>query len=144
MKLRMGRRTGLLSLASVAAVTLSMIGGGPLAAATTRAAAPLAAAQHAVGYQPPKIGHVWTIILENKSYEATFTGLNQNDYLWKTLPSYGELLRQYYGTGHYSLDNYISLVGGLDRSRFGGHPRKIAAAPEHRRLTDGFDPEKLH
>ena len=63
-------------------------------------------------FAPPKIGHVWTIILENKSYESTFTGLNQNDYLWKTLPSYGELLRQYYGTGHYSLDNYISLVGG--------------------------------
>ena len=29
----------------------------------------------------PKIGHVWTIILENKSYEATFSGLNQNSYL---------------------------------------------------------------
>ncbi|OLZ66332.1 hypothetical protein AV521_27835 [Streptomyces sp. IMTB 2501] len=59
-----------------------------------------------------KVGHVWTIILENKSYESTFTGLNQNSYLWKTLPSYGELLTQYYGTGHYSLDNYISLVSG--------------------------------
>jgi hypothetical protein len=64
------------------------------------------------GFQPPKIGHVWTIELENKSYEATFTGVNQNDYLWKTLPSYGELLRQYYGTGHFSLDNYISEVAG--------------------------------
>ncbi|WP_157882030.1 alkaline phosphatase family protein [Streptomyces rubellomurinus] len=60
----------------------------------------------------PRIGHVWTIILENKSYEATFTGLNQNSYLWNTLPQYGEVLRQYYGTGHYSLDNYISLVSG--------------------------------
>ncbi|WP_194923666.1 alkaline phosphatase family protein [Catenulispora pinisilvae] len=60
----------------------------------------------------PKIGHVWTIILENKSYEATFSGLNQNSYLWKTLPSYGALLTQYYGTGHYSLDNYLSLVAG--------------------------------
>ena len=61
---------------------------------------------------PAPIGHVWTIILENKSYEATFSGLNRNDYLWKTLPTYGLLLRQYYGTGHFSLDNYISLVGG--------------------------------
>src|SRR5215472_17094248 len=63
-------------------------------------------------FTPPKIGHVWTIELENKSYEATFTGLNKNDYLWKTLPSYGELLRQYYGTGHFSLDNYVSEVSG--------------------------------
>jgi hypothetical protein len=62
--------------------------------------------------KPPPVGHVWTIILENKSYEATFSGLNQNDYLWKTLPTYGLLLRQYYGTGHFSLDNYISLVAG--------------------------------
>jgi phosphatidylinositol-3-phosphatase len=71
-------------------------------------AAPASNDQHRL----PPIGHVWTIILENKSYEATFTGLNQNDYLWKTLPSYGLLLRQYYGTGHFSLDNYISLVAG--------------------------------
>ena len=63
-------------------------------------------------FHAPKVGHVWTIMLENKSYESTFTGLNQNDYLWKTLPSYGALLTQYYGTGHYSLDNYISAVSG--------------------------------
>src|SRR5579862_7010233 len=68
-------------------------------------------------FHTPKIKHVWLIILENKSYEATFSGLNQNSYLWKTLPRYGELLRQYYGTGHYSLDNYISLVAGQAPNR---------------------------
>jgi hypothetical protein len=67
---------------------------------------------HRSEFHAPHVGHVWTIMLENKSYESTFTGLNQNDYLWKTLPSYGELLTQYYGTGHYSLDNYISAVSG--------------------------------
>jgi hypothetical protein len=59
-----------------------------------------------------KIKHVWLIILENKSYDATFTGLNQNTYLWKTLPSQGVLMTNYYGTGHYSMDNYISMVSG--------------------------------
>ncbi|MGF1431419.1 alkaline phosphatase family protein [Kitasatospora sp. LaBMicrA B282] len=73
-------------------------------------AGPAAADSH--NFKPPKIKHVWLIMLENKSYEASFTGLNQNSYLWKTLPQYGELLRQYYGTGHYSLDNYISAVSG--------------------------------
>ena len=53
-----------------------------------------------------KVKHVWLIILENKSYDATFTGLNQNSYLWKTLPSQGVLLKNYYGTGHFSQDNY--------------------------------------
>jgi hypothetical protein len=65
-----------------------------------------------LGIQPGKIRHVWLIIMENKSYDATFTGLNDNTYLWRTLPSEGALLTQYYGTGHNSMDNYISLVSG--------------------------------
>ncbi len=65
-----------------------------------------------LGIQPGKVKHVWLIILENKSYDATFTGLNNNTYLWKTLPSQGILLKNYYGTGHDSLDNYISMVSG--------------------------------
>jgi hypothetical protein len=65
-----------------------------------------------LGVQPGKIKHVWLIIMENKSYDATFTGLNNNTYLWKTLPSQGVLLTHYYGTGHFSADNYISLVSG--------------------------------
>ena len=58
------------------------------------------------------IQHVWLIILENKSYDETFTGLNNNSYLWQTLPSEGVLLKNYYGTGHTSQDNYIALASG--------------------------------
>jgi hypothetical protein len=83
--------------------------------------------------KPPKIGHVWTIILENKSYEATFTGLNQNSYLWKTLPSYGELLRQYYGTGHFSLDNYVSAVSGQAPA-----PANQSDCPQYTNVSPGF------
>src|ERR1700743_4017771 len=64
------------------------------------------------GLKPGAIKHVWLIILENKSYDATFTGLNQNSYLWKTLPKQGVLLKNYYGTGHSSQDNYLSMVSG--------------------------------
>ena len=32
--------------------------------------------------------------------------------MWQTRPSQGVLLKNYYGTGHFSLDNYISLVSG--------------------------------
>src|SRR5579863_10168838 len=49
-----------------------------------------------LGIQPGKIKHVWLIILENKSYDASFTGLNNNTYLWQTLPSQGVLLKNYY------------------------------------------------
>ena len=69
-------------------------------------------ARDGLGIEPGKIKHVWLIILENKSYDATFTGLNNNTYLWQTLPSQGVLLKNYYGTGHFSLDNYISMVSG--------------------------------
>ncbi len=62
------------------------------------------------------VKHVWLIILENKSYDETFTGLNQNSYLWQTLPKQGALLTNYYGTGHFSMDNYISLVSGQSPS----------------------------
>jgi hypothetical protein len=62
------------------------------------------------------VKHVWLIILENKSYDETFTGLNQNSYLWQTLPQQGALLTNYYGTGHFSMDNYISLVSGQSPS----------------------------
>jgi hypothetical protein len=69
-------------------------------------------AKAAAGFSPPKVGHVWVIELENKSFDAAFVQ-NTNTYLWKTLPSQGKLLRQYYGTGHFSLDNYISELSGI-------------------------------
>src|SRR6202050_3022310 len=62
------------------------------------------------------IKHVWLIILENKSYDESFSGLNENSYLWQTLPEQGALLTNYYGTGHFSMDNYISLVSGQSPS----------------------------
>ncbi|MGI8715596.1 MAG: alkaline phosphatase family protein [Solirubrobacteraceae bacterium] len=65
-----------------------------------------------LGIGPGKVKHVWLIILENKSYDASFTGLNNNTYLWQTLPRQGVLLKHYYGTGHFSLDNCISAVSG--------------------------------
>ncbi|HET9073014.1 MAG TPA: alkaline phosphatase family protein [Solirubrobacteraceae bacterium] len=65
-----------------------------------------------LGIAQGKIKHVWLIILENKSYDASFSGLNDNSYLWHTLPAQGALLQNYYGTGHFSLDNYTSLVSG--------------------------------
>src|ERR1700677_685223 len=77
----------------------------------TLAAAP-ASATTIDGLSSGAIQHVWLIILENKSYDETFTGLNDNTYLWSTLPSQGVLLKNYYGTGHSSMDNYLSLVSG--------------------------------
>jgi hypothetical protein len=59
-----------------------------------------------------KIKHVFLIVLENKNYADTFGSSTQDPYLQKTLVPMGALLTQYYGTGHVSLDNYISMISG--------------------------------
>src|SRR4051812_16067211 len=59
----------------------------------------------------PPIKHVWILVLENHSYADTFSD-SGSQYLAKTMTSQGELLRQYYGTGHSSLDNYITMISG--------------------------------
>src|SRR4051794_38209222 len=60
----------------------------------------------------PPIKHVWILVLENEDYATTFGPKSPAPYLSKTLPSQGELLTHYYGTGHASLDNYITMVSG--------------------------------
>ncbi len=102
-------------LAAAAAGGIGLTLAGFAVPASAEAAAPAHAGGITVtstGLRPGAIRHVWLIILENKSYDATFTGLNQNSYLWKTLPRQGVLLKNYYGTGHSSMDNYLSLVSG--------------------------------
>lgn len=59
-----------------------------------------------------RVKHVFVIVLENKNYSDTFGTSTQDPYLQKTLVPMGGLLTEYYGTGHVSLDNYISLISG--------------------------------
>jgi hypothetical protein len=59
-----------------------------------------------------RIKHVFVIVLENKTFSNTFGTSTQDPYLQKTLVPMGGLLTQYYGTGHVSLDNYISMISG--------------------------------
>ncbi|HEY1707209.1 MAG TPA: alkaline phosphatase family protein [Rhizomicrobium sp.] len=60
----------------------------------------------------PNIKHVFVIVLENQSFSVTFGKDTPAPYLGRTLPSQGALLTQYYGIGHFSLDNYIAMVSG--------------------------------
>src|SRR5256885_736898 len=70
-----------------------------------------ASSAHA-SYKPPRVKHVWVIVLENQGYAATFGNPSADPYLAQTLPSHGALLENYFATGHESNDNYISLVSG--------------------------------
>jgi hypothetical protein len=69
-------------------------------------------AQAAVTTSASKVKHVFMIVLENKNFSDTFGSSTQDPYLQKTLVPMGALLTQYYGTGHVSLDNYISMISG--------------------------------
>jgi hypothetical protein len=59
-----------------------------------------------------QVKHVFLIVLENKDYANSFGSPSTAPYLAKALRKRGLLLKNYYGTGHASLDNYVSLVSG--------------------------------
>ena len=73
--------------------------------------AALPAAARAATSQPP-IRHVFIIVLENESASTTFGPGSPAPYLSKTLTAEGAYLPKYYGTGHESNDNYISMISG--------------------------------
>ncbi|HEY2227462.1 MAG TPA: alkaline phosphatase family protein [Xanthobacteraceae bacterium] len=59
----------------------------------------------------PKPRHVFIIVLENEGFGVTFGAKSPAGYL-KGLAQQGALLQNYYGIGHYSLDNYLAMVSG--------------------------------
>jgi phosphatidylinositol-3-phosphatase len=60
----------------------------------------------------PAVGHVFVLVLENQSFDSTFGVHSRAPYLARTLVRRGALLREYYGIGHASLDNYVAMVSG--------------------------------
>ena len=77
--------------------------------------APFASASKPSAARPsalPAVRHVFVIMLENNGYAATFGSPTKDPYLAKTLPSKGALLKNYYGIGHFSNDNYAAFISG--------------------------------
>jgi hypothetical protein len=61
---------------------------------------------------PGKIDHILVIDMENEGFSSTWGPGSPATFLNGTLRKQGELIDNYYGTGHDSLDNYISQVSG--------------------------------
>ena len=76
-------------------------GGGQSPDQTVRAAFP-----------PGKIDHILVIDMENEGFSSTWGPGSPATYLNGTLRKQGELIDNYYGIGHDSLDNYIAQVSG--------------------------------
>lgn len=90
------RRAAAVPLLPVLALALPLLGTSPAAAAGG----------------PPPIHHVFVVNLENKGFNTTFGPGSAAPFLATTLTAQGAFLRQYYGIGHNSLDNYIAQVSG--------------------------------
>jgi hypothetical protein len=60
----------------------------------------------------PHIRHLFLIVLENENAGTTFGAEAPAPYLGRTLRAAGAFVPRYYGTGHHSLDNYLSMVSG--------------------------------
>jgi hypothetical protein len=61
---------------------------------------------------PPPIRHVFVIVLENEDESTSFGPGSQAPYLARTLVRQGGFLANYYGTGHNSNDNYLTMISG--------------------------------
>ena len=71
--------------------------------------APQAAAREA---KPPRIKHLFVVVLENRDAKTTFGPGSAAPYLARTLRRAGAFLPNYFGIGHHSLANYIALISG--------------------------------
>ncbi len=60
----------------------------------------------------PHVNHVFIVVLENENAADTFGPKTETPYLADTLTGQGAFVKNYYATGHLSLDNYISMISG--------------------------------
>ena len=92
------------------AVLLAACGGGQVPAASPSSSRVPTTAP-AVVPALPAVGHVWLVVLENRSYAESFSPRTQAPYLL-ALARRGALLPQYFAVAHASLPNYLALVSG--------------------------------
>jgi hypothetical protein len=82
--------------------------------------------------------HVFIIVLENQGFETTFGKNSPAPYLSRELAPKGLLLRQYYGIGHFSLDNYVAMVSGQGPNPY--TQNDCLTYYDFRPLVNGLDP----
>ncbi|HKU80150.1 MAG TPA: alkaline phosphatase family protein, partial [Rhodanobacteraceae bacterium] len=81
--------------------------------------------------------HVFVIVLENEPFQVTFGEHSPAPYLAHELPKQGALLTQYFGIGHYSLDNYLAMISGQAPNPETQEDCRVFS--EFRRSAPGFD-----
>jgi len=107
-------RTIMTSLAAIGVVGLTLSAGVATAFANTEPPAQTAGQAVAAGSPVPRgaIQHVIVVDLENEEFDDSFGPDSVARYLNDTLVPQGQLLSNYYATGHASTDNYLAQVSG--------------------------------
>src|SRR5437660_6448371 len=59
----------------------------------------------------PRLKHVFTIVLENEDFSASWGPASPAKYLNSLVPQ-GAFASQYYGASHVSADNYMAMTSG--------------------------------
>lgn len=65
----------------------------------------------------PPVRHVFVITLENAPYARVYGAHPDYPYLADVLRPQGMLLSQFYAIGHWSLGNYLALLGGVSQTK---------------------------
>jgi hypothetical protein len=60
----------------------------------------------------PQVRHVFVVNIENKGFARAWGPHSAAPYLARTLRAKGVLLRNYFGTAHHSLPNYLAQISG--------------------------------
>ncbi|MHB8342238.1 MAG: alkaline phosphatase family protein [Mycobacteriales bacterium] len=98
---------------TVLALSVAVAPVAKAASAPTQTRTGPVAAQASAAPGLPPVRHVFVIVLENKEFAEAFgAGRSYAPYLTQTLPAMGELMPNYFGTGHDSADNYLAMVAG--------------------------------
>ncbi len=105
---------GVAVLAAALGLAASVLGSTGATAAVRARALTTTSTTNTVDTSLPSIKHVFVIVLENESAATTFpsSGAAPSPYLADTMVSEGAFLPNYYGVGHNSNDNYISMISG--------------------------------
>ena len=91
-----------LVLPAVAVLSLTLLAGSMASAAPGPSGS----------FKVPAVKHVWVIDLENEGVAQSFGDPSADPYLAVTLRHEGAYLKNYYGIGHDSADNYIAQISG--------------------------------
>ena len=99
--------------AGLAAVTMVAVGIASAAVADNRQGTP--------SVTGGSIKHILVIDLENEDFDTSFGPTSPATYLNKVLVPKGQLLTNYYATGHFSTDNYLAQISGQAPNKVSGN-----------------------